>query len=282
MGSLYLTDLAGVIRAAGLTVHEHPGWKTRGRSTGGFSAAPVAIVIHHTASPPSWNGDRDANYIATGSDIAPIAQLYLDRQGVVHVLAAGACNNAGAGGPLGPLPKDGANTRTIGIEAGNNGVGEPWPTAQQDAYIRLVRALTSRYMIGSDKVYAHKEWAPTRKIDPAGPSRWADADGRWNMSAFRRDLHAAEPTHIRVPTPTLRQGSRGHEVGDLIDILKFWHWYPAEYLTDHNDGSFGTRCYNGVRNMQLALGAAVDGVYGPQSARLLTEFLTAMAALAGH
>ena len=29
MGARYLTDLAAVVRAAGLEVHEEPGWQTR-------------------------------------------------------------------------------------------------------------------------------------------------------------------------------------------------------------------------------------------------------------
>ena len=35
--------------------------------------------------------------------------------------------------------------------------------------------------------FAHHEWAPSRKIDPWGPSRYAGMD-RWNMNAFRDDV----------------------------------------------------------------------------------------------
>jgi hypothetical protein len=42
MGSRYLTDLADVIRAAGLAVIEEPGWQSRARGSGGYSTrSPV-------------------------------------------------------------------------------------------------------------------------------------------------------------------------------------------------------------------------------------------------
>ena len=56
-----------------------------------------------------------------------MANLYLDRGGTWWVLAAGATNTNGKGGPWGPIPANSANSRVIGIEAGNNGIGEPGP-----------------------------------------------------------------------------------------------------------------------------------------------------------
>jgi hypothetical protein len=81
------------------------------------------------------------------------------------------------------------NSSAIGIEAGNNGVGETWTPVQQDTFVALCRVLCDSYGIPIDHVHAHFEWAPSRKIDPAGNSRYAAGGASWDMDAFRGDVH---------------------------------------------------------------------------------------------
>jgi N-acetylmuramoyl-L-alanine amidase len=204
MGSRYLTDLAAVCRAAGLFVQEEPGWQTRARGSGGYEPGrPTAVMVHHTASNPSSDGQADVNYCCHGSADAPLANLYLNRAGKVWVMAAGATNTNGSGHDSwgGGVPDDSMNTHAIGIEAANNGTGEPWPQAQQEAYSKLVQALQDAYLIPVNNVREHAEWAPGRKIDPAGPSRWAQS-GTWNGGSFRNDIAAGWPgTHPPIPLP---------------------------------------------------------------------------------
>jgi hypothetical protein len=190
MGSRYLTDLASVVRAAGITVQEEPGWATRARSSGGYnSELPNHVMAHHTASNPSSDGQADVNYCCYGSENRPVANLYLSRSGKVWVMAAGATNTNGQGhDPCGATNDDSMNSAAIGIEAANTGTGETWPTAQQDVYLRLVKALCDRYGIPNGRIHAHSEWAPDRKIDPAGQSRYASGGAKWNMAAFRSDV----------------------------------------------------------------------------------------------
>jgi hypothetical protein len=192
MGSRYLTDLADVCRAAGLVVQEEAGWQTRARGSGGFdSGRPNHVMVHHTASGPNNDGQPDVNYQCYGADARPIANLYLSRSGKVWIEAAGATNTNGSGtDPCGIVPLDSMNSHAIGIEAGNNGVGEVWPAAQQTAYITLVNALCSHYGIGIEQVHSHIEYAPGRKIDPAGPAQWPpiNSSQSWDMNAFRADL----------------------------------------------------------------------------------------------
>lgn len=207
MGSRYLTDLASVCVAAGLVTHEQAGWQTRGRSTGGYGVdAPNHVMVHHTASPPHTDGQADVNYIVSGSPVKPVANLYLSRKGEVWVCAAGATNTNGAGSAPwagGMVPDNRMNEYAIGIEAANNGTGEPWPEVQQDAYVRLVAALCNHYRIPVGFVRGHCEWAPARKIDPAGPSRWA-ASGTWNMAAFRSSVATVlEPVAPPTPPPII-------------------------------------------------------------------------------
>jgi N-acetylmuramoyl-L-alanine amidase len=185
LGDRYLTDLAAVLRQGGLDVVELDGWTTRARGSGGYDQGrPTHVMVHHTASPPSSSGGPDAEYCAWGDDDAPLANLCLDRDGVWWVLAAGATNTNGKGGPIDGVPADSMNTYAIGVEA-NGGYGEAWPAVQTDAYTAGVAALCDRY--GCSHVRAHFEWAPDRKIDPAGPSPWAQGNASWDMNAFRAD-----------------------------------------------------------------------------------------------
>ena len=191
MGSRWLVDLADVIRDAGLPVVEYDGWQSRARSSGGFdSGRPAVVMVHHTASDTS--PANDAAYMVETSENRPVANLMLTRAGEVWVLAAGATNTNGKGGPIGVCPQDSMNTYAIGVEACNDGVGEPWPVVQQDAYLMLVEQLCEHYAIA--QVTSHQEYAPDRKIDPAGPSRWPPINtaGTWDMDEFRADLDDEE------------------------------------------------------------------------------------------
>lgn len=234
MTGRYLTELGDVCRAAGLTVIEVDGWQTRARGSGGYAgSAPWCVMWHHTASQTS--AANDVAYIVNGSPDAPIANLYLARDGAVHVCAAGATNTNGKGGPLtvsrGMIPLDRMNEYAIGIEAGNNGVGEIWPAVQIDAFFTLSNALADAYGLEPDDCASHAEWAPTRKIDPATAAavqgNWSprsiNSSGTWNVDDLRNECitRAIEPP---IPPPergimfTMFQlASTGDTLGGYMD-----------------------------------------------------------------
>jgi N-acetyl-anhydromuramyl-L-alanine amidase AmpD len=205
----YLTNLADVIRRAGLNVREEPGWQTRARRSGPYAnGRPTHVMVHHTASYQSSDGQRDVNYMCYTSSYRPIANLYLDRSGTVWVLAAGATNTNGVGTDTwgGGVPNDSMNLYAISIEGANNGRGEPWPKVQTDAYVQLVAALCNQYNIPVSHVRAHAEWSPGRKIDPAGPSPWASGANTWNMDAFRASVALAGAPAPPEPVPPQKEG----------------------------------------------------------------------------
>lgn len=152
-----LTWLADVLRDAGLTVIEDHGWQQRGKDLG----AVDGIVWHHTATKASTSDSAVTRLLRVGRRdlVGPLAQLGLDRQGRFHVVAAGRANHNGYGT---------WGNSSIGIEAYNDGIGEPWPDAQVDAYVRGTRALLDRLGLPVNRVKGHKETDPRRKIDPAG------------------------------------------------------------------------------------------------------------------
>lgn len=199
MGDRFLLNLADVCRRVGAVV-EVDGWQSRGRSSGGYAdGKPDHVAVHHTASGPSSDGWPDVEYMTYHADAAPICNLYIARNGTIYVCAAGATNTNGSGvDPCGHIPDDTLNTSAIGIEAGNDGVGEVWPDIQLDTYVDLVEELTAVYGIPVDRVHGHAEYAPSRKVDPAGPPRYATGAATWNMDAFRDDVTWQQPQ----PTPT--------------------------------------------------------------------------------
>lgn len=189
---MMLTELANVCRRTGYPVIEVQGWQHRVRGGGPYILpAPTHVMMHHTASPPSWDGDKDASYLAVGGQYAPISNLLISRRAWIYVIAAGPTNTNGSGHDSwgGGVPVNGMNARAIGIEMGNNGIGEIWPDEQQDCALKLSAELCRAYNIPSAHVRAHFEWSPGRKIDPYGPCRWnKNQNTYWDMRLFREDV----------------------------------------------------------------------------------------------
>jgi hypothetical protein len=206
MGSKWLNDIGAAL--SGLPVNYYKGWESRSRSSGGFDAI-LAIGIHHTAS--SASPESDMKYMWETCPDKPVGNIYLARDGKITVGAAGASNTMGKGGPLhctgGTIGKDAGNKYMIAIEAANAGTGEPWPAAQTDMYVQLVRKLCGYYRlhVGQD-VYGHYDYCapscPGRKIDPAGPSPFGsvNSSGTWDINKFRSAVNS-EPTPAPGPGP---------------------------------------------------------------------------------
>lgn len=204
----YLVELAEVARDAGLDVIEVDGWENRARSSGGYAdTRPWAVMWHHTASQTS--PENDVNYIVDGCPDAPVANLYLARDGIVWVCAGGATNTNGKGGPYtvsrGTVPLDRMNEYAVSVEMANSGLGEPWPQVQIDAAFTLSLALTDWLGLQPTDALGHVHWTPGRKIDPAtadavqGPWRPSsiNTSGSWSLE----DLHAELLRRHNPPQP---------------------------------------------------------------------------------
>ena len=212
MGSLWLTSTADWLRAAGVTVVEYQGWKTRARSSGGYEPGrPYCCMWHHTAS--KTDPASDANYMCNVSDSRPIANVLIDRAGTCWVLAAGATNTNGKGRSItfsrGTVPSDSMNSYAFGIEIANNGVGEDYPQAQIDCAFKVSNAINSHLGNQPGDVSTHQFYAPDRKIDPAMGGN--NVQGPWhprectNSGTWNRDDLVAEckrrGTSVPAPIP---------------------------------------------------------------------------------
>ena len=72
--------------------------------------------------------------------------------------------------------QDDINSRSIGIEIANQGplsAAPEFPDAQIDAAIVLCRAILARHPIPPERVLAHSDVSPGRKIDPGPYFPWA-------------------------------------------------------------------------------------------------------------
>jgi hypothetical protein len=186
MGSVYLTDLADACRATGLRVIEEPGWKTRGHS--GLLTRPQGILIHHTAAAASAYARNPYPSLSTVRDgrpdlDGPLAQLGLQRDLAVRVIAAGRCWHAGDVAETWQ-----SNDHALGIEAEHDGVS-PWPEDLYDAYVQLGAGLADWYNVPISHVVGHKEAAVPRgrKTDP-----------NFSMSGYRTALATYQPPEAHM------------------------------------------------------------------------------------
>lgn len=172
-----LLTLPAILRAAGLTVHEVDGWRSRGSSAWG----PLrGITCHHTGGSRSSTDAGEIRTLLHGSTSAPapIAQLYLSRSGAWWVVASGMCfhNLTGWAGPNRGL----GNGSLLGVEAQHSGGSEPWTDVQYRSYVAGVAALCRALDLPVSRVAGHKEHQPGAKSDPT-----------FDMPRFRADVAAA-------------------------------------------------------------------------------------------
>lgn len=248
-----LTWLADVLRDAGCTVVEVPGWQGRGGDMGEVKG----VLCHHTGSNPKGGDHPALALVRDGRDdlAGPLSHLVLARNGTFHVVAAGRSNHAGNGKWQGLTA---GNTHLVGIEAENDGRSEPWPGHQLAEYAKGVAAILKH--VGADDVMAigHKEWRLPKgyKTDPT----FDMVDFRENVEAImggQSPAAVATPRTVDPARDMLRKGSRG----DSVKVLQ-----RALGLTgDDVDGDFGPRTDKLLREFQRKHGLTVDGKAGPKT-----------------
>lgn len=105
-----------------------------------------------------------------------------------------------------------------------------------------------------------------------GPATWdaisrAEA-GNWHKNTTPPLPPAPAAPSIARPTPTLKRGSVGPEVYKLQTALNVFNAGLAA------DGQFGPATENAVKAFQAFWKLSVDGIYGPQTAKMLSAALT--------
>lgn len=175
MRLLWLPD---VLTVAGCRVEVYPGWRDRGRDLDTVKG----LVWHHTASSPKSSDATVEQLLTVGRPdlTGPLCQLGLRRDGTFVVIASGRANHNG----YGVWGND-----AIGIEAYNNGIGEPWPAAQLDAWVVGSAAILRHLELDVSQMRGHRETDPKRKIDPTG----IDMDNARQLVAAHMRLQTQPP-----------------------------------------------------------------------------------------
>jgi hypothetical protein len=201
-------QLVKALKAEGVKVTEHAGWRTHNRNHKGAWGPVNGTMVHHTGVYTSEA--QILAYCWSGSSAlpGPLATGVIGKKGDVYLIGNGRANHAGGGDPrvlaavvsedYGDRPpathyhegEQGAvdgNTHFYGWECVNKGDGkESWPSAQyvamvkvQAAIIRAHRAKGDKWGVGGKSVIGHLEWSDW-KSDPKGV----------DMPKFRKDVAA--------------------------------------------------------------------------------------------
>ena len=176
---------------------------------------PVVIVLHYTEQDSveqsldtlrSRNsGGRVSSHYLLGKD-GKIYQLVSDAKRAWHA-------GAGRWGAITDV-----NNASIGIEIDNDGKS-PFPDAQIDSLIVLLRDLTTRLRIPPTQIIGHSDLAPTRKIDPGPLFPWK----RLHDAGF--GLWPAVPTQDPPAgfDPWLALQAIGYSTDNRADTVRAFH-----------------------------------------------------------
>ena len=129
---------------------------------------PVVIVPHYTEQD---SVEQSLDTLRSRNSGGRVSSHYLlGKDGKTYQLVSDAKRawHAGAG-RWGAITD--VNNASIGIEIDNDGKS-PFPDAQIDSLIVLLRDLTTRLRIPPTQIIGHSDLAPTRKIDPGPLFPW--------------------------------------------------------------------------------------------------------------
>ncbi|WP_027488032.1 N-acetylmuramoyl-L-alanine amidase [Allorhizobium undicola] len=223
-------------------------------------AAPDTIILHYTGMPTedgaiSWlcdlQSEVSSHYVVRGS--GEVVQLVPEARRAWH---AGKSFWAGA---------TDMNSRSIGIEICN--AGHPtlpeYPQAQIEAVIRLCQDCASRWQIRPERVLAHSDVAPVRKVDPGERFPWA-------VLARNGVGHWVEPGQI-TGGRFFQRGDCGQPVEALQSMLSLYG-YKIEITGEFDDVTEGV-----LRSFQLHFRQQqVDGIADFSTIDTLHRLLSAL------
>ncbi|MDR1647396.1 MAG: N-acetylmuramoyl-L-alanine amidase [Zoogloeaceae bacterium] len=124
------------------------------------------VILHHTS-----NNNLEKAWATLSSPVSGVSSHYLiGRDGRVLQLVDENLRAWHAGASRWGGQSD-MNSASIGIELDNDGM-EPFPEAQIEALLALLRELQARHRFPAANVLGHADVAPTRKSDPSALFPW--------------------------------------------------------------------------------------------------------------
>lgn len=228
---------------------------------------PSLLVLHYTGVPSTeaaiaWLADPRSQVSC---------HYVIDEAGRITQMVAEAHRAWHAGAGIWAGETD-INSQSIGIEIQNVGhvAGYPdFPAAQIQAVIALAQDIVARHAIRPERVLAHSDIAPSRKIDPGEKFPWdvlaAHGIGHWvpaHPIAPHDDGLALGSTHAHVAQlqASLRAYGYGVDVTGILDVATEFvvkafqrHFRPARV-----DGRIDPSTIATLNALQAALTATGD------------------------
>jgi hypothetical protein len=192
-----------ILRAAGVVVHEAPGWQARGN---GHRSAYEGGLIHHTATGHGMAlaGTGAGRLLMDGrSNLSgPLCNYAGNEDGSLTVIAAHPANHAGASGgrSMGPLPRTKLfNKHVLGLEIVYPGE-QPMRDAQYRTAVAWARAVVRVCGRGdAQRIRAHAETSITGKWDPGhAPGQTIDMTAFRNAVASQQEADLTPDEHIML------------------------------------------------------------------------------------
>ena len=138
------------------------------------------------------------------------------------------------------------NSASIGIELINKGHEfgyEDFPKVQLDKLLELLRSLCDRHHIKPDKILAHSDIAPSRKIDPGEKFPWVtlaqDGFSLWPKPE-EMDFQAAEDLILNEDAVLELLGGFGYNIEEDFNVLVsafHRHFYPEKFKEGEDPAS---------------------------------------------
>ena len=203
--------LVAALKAEGVTVVEHSGWRTHNRAGHGAWGPMNGVIIHHTVTSGTSNSVSMC-YDGHSELPGPLCHGVIAKDGTVYLVGNGRANHAGSGDgdvlaaviaekAILPTPNENntdGNVHFYGFECVNLGDGkDPWPAVQLEAMVRASAALCRAHGWNAHSVIGHKEWTNT-KIDPKG---FAMSDFRSRVAARLEEKPAGSSGSTSPSTP---------------------------------------------------------------------------------
>jgi hypothetical protein len=289
---LSAAKMLAALKAEGLTVHEHTGWKTHNRDTAtGKAFGPVhGVLIHHTAG----HNDREVCFNGRTGLPGPLCHSWLGKTAGLWMIGNGRANHAGlVDGDVihalvaesSPLPTDDradtdGNDCLYGLEIENLGNGkDPYPGAQYRQAVLWAAAICRAHGWSEKSVAGHKEVQPG-KIDPSFDMDVFRADVKKQLAKTPGKTATTPPPAASKPQvdlsrlitaaktdPGAKQGHVTYMAGtNLVEAALLKLGYLSKAYA--SDGSFGSTTVTAYGKWQYHLGyrgADANGIPGQKS-----------------
>ncbi|MDH6224372.1 N-acetylmuramoyl-L-alanine amidase [Streptomyces sp. MJP52] len=283
------------LRAEGVKVVEHDGWRTHNRNAKGPWGPVHGTMFHHTVTRGTANTVRLCRE-GYASLPGPLCHGVIAKDGQVHLVGWGRANHAGLGDPdvlraviaETILPADDqatadGNRHFMGFECENLGDNkDPWPAEQVEAIVRVAAAICRAHGWSARSVIRHLDWQPG-KIDPRGPGlNWTDIKSRIEDRLGVKETPTPvvpKPARPKVDLSQLVAAARSNPKAKGQPVT-----YPGVRLVEaalvdegllaktYSDGHFGTSTLTAYARWQKRCGYTgrdADGIPGMTTLRKL-------------